>query len=121
MECRLSSSTSPWSCRVSLRYEWDSAGKRLNDVKEVVFGPIMTQLPDIELRLRQAQAAILNPHNRFDTYLALDASTLAAKNDPKQLKFSQNTVCVDITGPNEPELSFIDLPGAPLDRAGEWP
>jgi hypothetical protein len=33
----------------------------------------------------------------------------------QQLSFSENVVCLDICGPDVPNLSFIDLPGNCLE------
>lgn len=113
MECRLSSSSGPWSCRVSIRREYDNAGKRLHEVSETQFGEIITEKEEVELALRRAQLAVLNPHIPHAKILSSSLETLkewSAKSSEAQ-PFSRNVVCVDLEGPDLTDLSFIDLPG----------
>ena len=108
MECRLQASSGPWSCRISIRREYDSGGKRLDEISETAFGNIITNKSDVENALRLAQFAVLNPQVPSDTF-----SSLHAPEGRSLLKFSRNVVCVDICGPDLTDLSFIDLPGEP--------
>lgn len=44
------------------RFEWDHAsGNNMDKVKEHTFGPEITNVEDVELRIKQAQKAVLNP------------------------------------------------------------
>ncbi|KAH7928504.1 hypothetical protein BV22DRAFT_1192754 [Leucogyrophana mollusca] len=59
MECRMSSSDGPWSCHISIRWEYDENGNQLKDVSEVPFGDMITDKGAVELALRCAQAGII--------------------------------------------------------------
>ena len=111
MECRLSESSKEWSCQVSIRWEFNGDGTRLDTVQEVPFGPPLTNKEHVEITLRRAQAAVLNPTRSQSDYLYMDIATLQANNDKHQLKFSNNAVCIDLQGPDFTELTFTDLPG----------
>lgn len=110
MECRLSSSSGPWSCQVSIRWEFDEQGKPADDVFEVIFGSTITEKADVELRIRQAQAAVLNMTIAEQDFLTKTEVELK-EGLRGALPFSKNVVCVDLEGPNLTDLSFIDLPG----------
>ena len=114
MECRLSASNNPWTCQVSLRFEYDENKKPLKDVREVPFGPSLSfaQKSSVELVLRRAQMAILNPRVNYKEFLNFSAKELKGYSNPNTLKFSKNVVCLDISGPDLTELSFVDLPGS---------
>ena len=56
MEVRLQSATR-WSCKVSLRFQYDSRGNPLLDVHEQDFGPTLYNKADVERTLRRAQRA----------------------------------------------------------------
>ena len=112
MEFRLWSSPDPWSCQVGIRLEFDDGGSRRNDPREVPFGPRITEKGDIELALRRAQAAVLNPSLPFEDFLSKSEAELRAyPGQPQGLIFSKNVVCIDLKGPELTDLSFIDLPG----------
>ncbi|KAI0759258.1 P-loop containing nucleoside triphosphate hydrolase protein [Trametes elegans] len=113
IELRLSRSDAPWSSRVSLHWEYDPSGKPLPHVTEVPFGDPFTDKGDIELWLRRAQAAILSHHQKHNPadFLDKDGEDLAELARRAVNKFSRNVVCVSISGPDLPDLSFIDLPG----------
>lgn len=112
MECRLSSSSGPWSCRVSIRREFDTSGKPLDGVSEQLFGVVITNKEEAEPRLRRAQFAVLNAHIPFSKVLSMpmeDIQKHSAQNKSKS--FSRDVVCIDLQGPELTDLSFIDLPG----------
>ncbi|KDQ21433.1 hypothetical protein BOTBODRAFT_98847 [Botryobasidium botryosum FD-172 SS1] len=113
MECRLATSSDPWYCQVSLRFEYDEFGKPLKDVREILFGPGLSEHEKdrVELVLRRAQTAILNPHVPHTNFLDLDVEELKGFKHGQALKFSRNVVCLDISGPEQTDLSFVDLPG----------
>ena len=102
MECRLTHSPDAWSCRISIRREYDDDNnKKLFDVREVPFGERITKKEDVEPMLRRAQAAVLLGD------ASLGDLTTSVKGD----RFSRNVVCVDLAGPDLTDLSFVDLPG----------
>lgn len=106
---------SSWSCTVKLRYEYDSAGRPLKAVKEVIFGREITEKEHVEIMVRRAQKALLNPSADPARYLdyTFDDSTAAARDKEaasNELKFIKNVVCLDIRGAGV-NLTLIDLPG----------
>lgn len=116
MECSMYSTDEAWSCKISLRFVYDENNRPLADVRCVPFGPKLSDKSEVELLLRQAQAAILNPHMRPEGFLEKTAEDLqyyrtedAFENGT--LKFSRNAVVVDISDPDSADLSFTDLPG----------
>ncbi|KAG8941062.1 hypothetical protein FRC03_004895 [Tulasnella sp. 419] len=123
MECRLtqSSPSEYWKCQVSLRLEFNNeTGKRLSTIREYKFGPVITEPSLLEDMLRRAQLAILNPSVDHEHFVNFNLKHLKASRDgavvpplgsTKQLQFSKNVVCLDLSGPDMTDLSFIDLPG----------
>lgn len=110
MECRLASSDTAWSCQVYIRWEFDTlAGKRKDEVQEIPFGPLITQKAHVELALRRAQCAVLNP--KIDPAHFEEMTVEDIRGVTNALAFSQNTVCMDLSGPELTDLAFVDLPG----------
>ncbi|KAJ7060975.1 P-loop containing nucleoside triphosphate hydrolase protein [Mycena amicta] len=110
MECRLSSSSKPWSCRISIRLEFDEGGNPLSEVSEHHFCDV-DQKDEVELALRRAQYTVLNPDANINAILNMDAAQLKAGLPDRSLLFSRNVVCVDLEGPDLTDLMFLDLPG----------
>ncbi|THH32770.1 hypothetical protein EUX98_g1377 [Antrodiella citrinella] len=112
MECRLSSSSNAWQCQVSIRWEVNSGGFPCDEVREVAFGGVITQKSDVELILRRAQMAILNPTVETEHFVNMSVEEMkSASKKLAMLKFSKNVVCVDLSGPELTDLAFVDLPG----------
>lgn len=76
MEVRFKSSSSPWTCRISLRLEVDVKGAKLADVKEVSFGPTLVNPSLVEPMLRKAQLAILFPHTDPSWFVKLSPESV---------------------------------------------
>ncbi|KAJ3557530.1 hypothetical protein NM688_g1423 [Phlebia brevispora] len=106
-----------WQCKVSIRWEFDHFGARRDEVREEQFGEIITKPEEVELALRRAQAAILNPLNPVDTFVTMQREVLRRPRN-NQLKFSRNSVCVDLSGPQLTDLSFVDLPAIVSSNTG---
>ncbi|KAE9397409.1 P-loop containing nucleoside triphosphate hydrolase protein [Gymnopus androsaceus JB14] len=111
MECRLLSSTGPWTCQISIRQEFDRGGNRLREVFETRFGGTITDKSQVELALRRAQFSVLNPGIPQKDILNASPEKLKTMATQKSMPFSKNVVCVDLEGPELTDLSFIDLPG----------
>ncbi|KAH8092249.1 P-loop containing nucleoside triphosphate hydrolase protein [Cristinia sonorae] len=112
MECRLSLSSGAWQCQVSVRWEFNADGTARDEVHEVPFGSLITDKSDVELALRGAQLAVLNPDDDSDIYVGMSKDQLKSKSKSKDaLKFSRNVVCIDLAGPELTDLAFVDLPG----------
>ncbi|KAL1943454.1 hypothetical protein VTO73DRAFT_4529 [Trametes versicolor] len=111
MEIRLSSSNGSWTCRISLRWEYDEHRKPLTQHKEVPFGDPFSDKSQLELMLRRAQTAVLNQNHDPSYFIDKEGETLKLLAKGAKQSFSRNVVCVDISGPGLPDLSFIDLPG----------
>ena len=62
MECRLQNSAEPWKCQVLLRFKKDENGQPNQDVREIKFGPVLTDKSQLEEMLRRAQLAVLYMH-----------------------------------------------------------
>ncbi|KAJ6632403.1 P-loop containing nucleoside triphosphate hydrolase protein [Mycena sp. CBHHK59/15] len=111
MECSMSSSADAWSCEISLRFDFDRHGTRIDSITER-FSPTITDKKYIELWLRRAQAAILSRHIPIPEFLTKSEQELrSAPPDAERLPFSKNSVMVTVRDPNITELSFVDLPG----------
>ena len=106
----MSRSIDPWSCRISLRWEYGPNAS----FRTVSFGPTLTEKREVDLWLRRAQAAILSPHVPVASFFGKTRQELQRDvlNDKKMLKFSKNVVVLDIKDPDATDLCFIDLPGA---------
>jgi len=65
--------------------------------------------------LRRAQLAVLNPGSEAVQFVDIDLDGARAT---RQVAFSPNIVCLEIQGPDLPELSFVDLPGT-ITNTGE--
>jgi hypothetical protein len=72
----------------------------------IVFGDVMHEPEEVEVRLRRAQEAILGwQMGNFETLLAEDY----VPEEP--IGFSRNVVRLDVFGPDLVDVTFIDLPG----------
>ncbi|CAG8447927.1 4186_t:CDS:2 [Dentiscutata erythropus] len=113
MELRLIESARHWSCQFSLRKEYDENGKRLSHPRETKFGESIDNPDEVEIMARRAQKALLNPTDNSDAYLDWEFENTSYDEDSKSnaLKFTKNVVCIEIKGPDVPNLSLIDLPG----------
>ena len=67
---------------------------------------------DVEDRIRRAQRAILNPSTDFRRFL--DGEFDSDDTHTRELTFSTNAVCLQISGSDVQDLSFCDLPGTVL-------
>ena len=76
------------------------------------FGSVITDKSLVEERIRRAQRATLNPSVGHETFL----SGPDGDPDEKELSFSKNCVCLELSGPDLADLSFCDLPGTCFGR-----
>ncbi|CAG8614452.1 17032_t:CDS:2, partial [Cetraspora pellucida] len=113
MEIRLSESIDEWKCQVFLRKEYDENEMQLNRPIESKFGSLIIDPDNVELMARRAQKALLNPRKNSDLYFNWDFGNKNYDDDSKSnaIKFTKNVVCIEIKGPDVPNLSLIDLPG----------
>lgn len=110
MECRLTRSERDWSCQIKIRWEYHNDGRtRREEVAEVDFGPFLSDKALVEPMLRRAQAAILNPDISPSSFAEMSDDGLKAGSDT--LPFSRNVICLELSGPDLVDLSFVDLPG----------
>ncbi|KAG6835134.1 hypothetical protein H0H93_004550 [Arthromyces matolae] len=112
IECRLNNSPGKWSCIISIRREYDRNGKILDKVSEKRFGEVIYQKDQVEPALRRAQMAVLNPHLNLDDFVRASDAEMASPrfNSKETFKFSADTICIDLEGPELTDLSFVDLP-----------
>lgn len=106
MECTMSTSTTTWSCKIKLRFDYDSSKQ-----KEIAFGPTITDKNDVDVWLRRAQAAILNPNLPPESFYRISIQDLRNITSTNSLKFSRNVVSIFIEDPAAIDLFFVDLPG----------
>ncbi|KAF8434537.1 P-loop containing nucleoside triphosphate hydrolase protein [Boletus edulis BED1] len=111
MECTMSSSATTWSCRIKLRFDYDSSGHSSQQQKEISFGPTITDKNEVDIWLRRAQAAILNPNDPPESFHRKSIQELRNLTATNSLKFSRNVVSIFIEDPSATDLSFVDLPG----------
>ncbi|KAF8323493.1 P-loop containing nucleoside triphosphate hydrolase protein [Cantharellus anzutake] len=116
---RSSDPREPWQCEVSLRFQVDSRGHPLPLVRNIPFGPLITNPADVEDRIRRAQIAVLNPD--LDS---VDFPTSFLHGDipeTRTVSFSPNCISLKVRGPDIVDLSFVDLPGiiATIGRNGQ--
>ncbi|KAG8913277.1 hypothetical protein FRC01_004629 [Tulasnella sp. 417] len=90
-----------------IRFYVDRTGHPLTLIRDIPFGPTLYNAEDVEKMLRRAQRAILRPD--LDPSIFVDDSDLHVFGVP--LTFSRNCVCIQVSGPNVPDLYFYDLPG----------
>ncbi|KAG0701485.1 P-loop containing nucleoside triphosphate hydrolase protein [Suillus ampliporus] len=109
MECTMSSHATSWSCTITLRIGFDNNGQDLQRPTTVSFGQTITDRSEVEVWLRRAQAAILNPNVPSSIFHTKTIEEI--RNTRSTLKFSRNVVCVSIEDPDATDLSFYDLPG----------
>lgn len=123
----MSSSAESWSCNISLRFDYDSHGAKMETTR-YTFGSTIVEKGAVELWLRRAQAAILSPHLPYQDFYTKTAQELRnPPPDAERLPFSKNAVLVSLCDPTltgkKPDwtlfdvakdlsdLSFVDLPG----------
>ncbi|KAG2091608.1 P-loop containing nucleoside triphosphate hydrolase protein [Suillus cothurnatus] len=109
MECTMSSHATSWSCTITLRMSFDNNGRDMLKTVTVPFGRTITNRSEVEVWLRRAQAAILNPNVPSSSFHTKTIEELRSIRNT--LKFSRNVVCVSIEDPDATDLSFYDLPG----------
>ena len=101
------SSSGPWHCAVSLRIVTEH-GSTLPQPRKVEFGDAIFDKTLVTDRIRRAQCAILNPDTASTYFLDAPLDVL----EERDLSFSSNSVCLEISGRDVEDLSFVDLPGA---------
>ncbi len=94
-------------CVVSLRMVTDENGVDLPQPYRVEFGDPIFDKPLVTERIRRAQYAILNPNTPTRRFLEASLDSL----EGRELSFSSNSVCLEISGNGIDDLFFVDLPG----------
>lgn len=108
----MSTTEDTWSCTISLRMSYTHGETSMPTANTTQFGPLITDRNDVEIWIRRAQAAILNPaapHSEF-----FNKTERELKRRTNELQFSKNVVCVHVSDPDLTDLSFIDLPGTSI-------
>lgn len=98
--------SSSWTCTISLRRGGVSGAPAI-----INFSPTLTEKGLVEIWLRRAQAAILNPHRGANEFHGKSVAELRAMSDPETKAFSSDVVVVSLNDPDSTDLSFVDLPG----------
>lgn len=107
----------PWTCRISLRFNKKYVPRRGGKGDPWVDAP-HTQVNFLDIfdkeevtgALVRAQLAILNPSKPWGEFVAVNVNLIGDITNT-EVKFSPNVICMEISGNNVPNLSFIDLPG----------
>jgi vacuolar protein sorting-associated protein 1 len=116
MECTVKRHTGPWTCSIRLRLD-HSEGQPIEGRPNYIDFCTVTNPAGVELWLRRAQAAILNPTQPLTEALAKPFRTKSSEElrtmqrEGKLLPFSYNTVEIKIEDQEGTDLSFVDLPG----------
>jgi hypothetical protein len=111
IECYMSSSSSQWRAVISIRRVVDSEGRRLEQSTLAPFGPPIENSAGVEKRIRQAQLALLNPDMPLEMFL-----NGRGPSRDNALRFTRNSIVVDIKGKGVDDLAFVDLPGGYFPR-----
>ena len=85
----------------------DKHGEAMGTPDIIPFGATITDKGRVEERIRRAQRAILNPSIGYERFLLGPDEDL----EERELSFSKNCVCLELSGPDLTDLSFCDLPG----------
>ena len=106
-----------WSCRVFLRRASASDGPGTRGQTKEPFGAVINDKELLEDLVLRAQLAILNPGIPAERFSHGDVDL----NAPSELSFSPDIVCLEITGREYTDISFVDLPGTPLNSRLQHP
>lgn len=106
IECRLMLGET-WLCRVFLRRDFTTGGTNSSELSKEQFGGDITDRDSVKDRVERAQLAILNPSLPAENFLDANVDLRA----PSEHSFSTSIVCLEITGPDYSDISFVDLPG----------
>ena len=120
-EFRMMHSDEPWSCQISIRRELDTGvvNEQHSTTQETNFGPRLSDCQEVELMIKRAQVAALNSRNHGSDFCRMneeELETYMPKFIPSSQNytispFTRNVICVNISGPDLEDLSFVDLPG----------
>src|SRR6266571_563593 len=103
MECTLSSDAQSWSCTLEIRKEYDANGNRLSSIEREPFGNVIVNKSDVELWVRRAQAAVLNPQRSPSDFYDMSVDYLRELSNNKA---SKNVVQINVKDPEATNLSF---------------
>ncbi|KAK4507024.1 hypothetical protein PRZ48_000758 [Zasmidium cellare] len=110
-----------WMCKVSLhvKYAYTASTRpgdgpftgwaEQKDMTILEFATVFDK-HELEITLRRAQLAILNPHKNFAQFV--NCPITSDSSNEQRVLFSPNIISLDISAPLLPDLSFYDLPGA---------
>jgi len=87
----------------------DETSQPLERTREDVFGPVLEDKTEVEMAVKRAQKAILNPSQPTSYFVNCDASVIR-DSGANELKFTKNLIVLEITGASV-NLTLIDLPG----------
>ncbi|KAF7362558.1 Interferon-induced GTP-binding protein Mx2 [Mycena venus] len=72
----------------------------------------VSQRAEVEMMLRRAQLAVLDPAAEIARIMRMNLEELKEKlQDGRTAEFSRNVVCIDLAGPELTDVQFVDLPG----------
>lgn len=91
-----------WCCKISIVRETHHNGQLS---KRIPFGPDILDAEDVCKRITKAQTAVLHPE--IDPKQSLNGNRV----EWGESGFSNDSILVEIEGPEITDLSFVDLPG----------
>ncbi|KAI6095639.1 P-loop containing nucleoside triphosphate hydrolase protein, partial [Pisolithus sp. B1] len=114
-ECKLTRADAPWTCVVKLHFITDERDSPIR-ATALAFGDAISNKVHVEVRIRGARRAILNPNTDYKKFLEGYEVPLGAN----ETSFSRNYVSLEISGRELADLSFVDSPGliASVGHAG---
>ncbi|KAJ7797153.1 P-loop containing nucleoside triphosphate hydrolase protein, partial [Mycena olivaceomarginata] len=89
-------------------------------ISETPLGDVLHDKHVLELMLRRAQLAVLDPGTDLATIMRMDVKEIKERSsNPSIAAFSKNLVCVDLEGPDLTDFQFVDLPGLIQNAASD--
>jgi hypothetical protein len=102
IECSMSNDTTTWSCSISLRFRTDGT---------TAFSPTILDRNEVDIWLRRAQAAVLNPNQPPQGFTAISELEIRRLLDARNEEFTTDTIVVRVLDPDATNLLFVNLPG----------
>ncbi|KAH8816037.1 P-loop containing nucleoside triphosphate hydrolase protein, partial [Xylogone sp. PMI_703] len=115
-----------WTCKVSLekKFAYQPDLRQYKPTKERPFPPwvernqvevndfkTIRDKNELEVVMKWAQIALLNPNANFEEFIPMSGARVQADDQRTEERFSPNVVRIEIAGPGLPSLLFYDLPG----------
>ncbi|PWN35408.1 uncharacterized protein FA14DRAFT_178776 [Meira miltonrushii] len=110
-QVRIFESDQEWTCKITLLVHVGEDGNTLPKPKIYQFGKALTDKEAVRERIMHAQSAILNPKKREEIIKSIESDEEVQKIEKNELNFSEDRVCLEVSGKDMINLTLIDLPG----------